>query len=389
MPNHAPLVFHNHYIIPSIHEHGWIDALNSLTDEVSIDYIFPAYDDIIEALAENAQVIKAKVVSSPLETCLLTRSKSKTYELLRNSIPVPVTYDKMEAVDKFPIFLKPDKGQGSQNTCIIYSPTHLESILQSQSGLLIMEYLPGEEFTIDCFSDRESGLLFCAGRERIRTKNGISVSSKTVQNDIFYEYALEISKKLTFYGAWFFQLKKASNGNYKLLEIAPRVAGTMALHRVLGINFPLLSLYEQERIPITILANRMDIEIDRALTNRYKHAIEYDTVYLDLDDMLIFNGKINLPVIHFVYQCINKRIRVVLLTKHPGNIDATLREYRLANIFDEIIHLGKEDDKADFISGSNSILIDDSFSDRRAVFEKRGILSFDCSMLEVLLDERI
>ena len=33
-----------------------------------------------------------------------------------------------------------------------------------------MDYLPGKEYTVDCFSHRTHGLMFCSGRERVRVK---------------------------------------------------------------------------------------------------------------------------------------------------------------------------------------------------------------------------
>jgi hypothetical protein len=253
---------------------------------------------------------------------------------------------------------------------------------------LILEYLPGDEYTVDCFSDRERGLLFCAGRQRIRTKAGISMDSRPVEDEAFLHFARLISTRLHFHGAWFFQVKKDKMGAYKLLEIAPRVAGTMALHRVLGVNFPLLSLYEQERIPVDILVNPVQVEIDRALTNRYRHNIEYHSVYLDLDDTLILDGKVNPIVVQFVFQCINAGIQVILLTKHAQELDATLRNHRLAGIFDQVIHVDRSEQKTNYITSPDAILIDDSFSERKAAHDKLGILTFDCSMLELLLDER-
>jgi len=86
------------------------------------------------------------------------------------------------------------------------------------------------------------------------------------------------------------------------MEIAPRIAGTMAIHRVLGINFLLLSIYEYERVDIRILKNSYEIEIDRALQNRYKIYLQYEKIYLDLDDTLILNNKINILLISFIFQ---------------------------------------------------------------------------------------
>jgi hypothetical protein len=215
------------------------------------------------------------------------------------------------------------------------------------------------------------------------------MNSQLVHNAIFLEYANAISKKLKFHGAWFFQVKKDQHGTFKLLEIAPRIAGTMAIHRVQGINFAILSIYEQERVPVEILLNTVDVEIDRALINRYRHNVTYSVVYVDLDDTLILNGVVNVNLVRFLYQCINRGIRIVLLSKHTSNIDLTLRKYRLTGIFDEVIHLAQTDIKSDSICERDAILIDDSFSERKAVKERLGILTFDSSMLEMLLDERV
>jgi carbamoyl-phosphate synthase large subunit len=387
--NHAPYVFAQHTEIPSIHQPLWLEALNELIDRHAIDYVFPAYDDIIVALAENADRIRARVVTSPLETCLVTRSKSQTYHALRKVVPVPHMYDSTVPITQFPLFLKPDKGQGSQNAHVVTDAQQLAVFLRNEPTSLALEYLPGEEYTVDCFSDREQGLLFCAGRERTRIRSGISMSSHRVSAPEFRDFALAINSVLSFHGAWFFQLKKDVEGQLKLLEIGPRIAGTMALHRVLGVNFPLLSLYEQERIPISIMANSIEVDIDRALINRYHHNLSYETVYVDLDDTLILNGNVNTKLVGFLYQCLNDKKRLVLLTRHAAEVGETLSRYRLSQMFDEIVRVPPRPvRKSEFIKEKNSILIDDSFSERREC-HVQGIATFDCSMLEMLLDDRV
>jgi hypothetical protein len=150
----------------------------------------------------------------------------------------------------------------------------------------------------------------------------------------------------------------------------------------------LLSIYEHERIPISILTNPGHIEIERALINRYCHRYEYSVVYIDLDDTIILNGQVNIDTIRFVYQCINRGIKVKLITKHSGNLLDTLKRFRLEGIFDEVIHLNNDQKKADYIIDKGAILIDDSFSERFNVHYEKGIRTFDSSMIEALIDER-
>jgi len=393
--NHAPYVFAKHFVVPSVYEPGWLDALNKIIVEFNIDYVFPAHDDVIVALAEKAAQLRARVISSPPETCLLTRSKSLTYKFFANVLPVPKIYEHPDSVPEYPVFVKPDRGQGAQGARIVNTREELYALLREQESggrYLILEYLPGEEYTVDCLSDRERGLLFCRGRQRVRTRGGISVHSSPasdIQNEVFREYAEIISSRLALYGAWFFQVKKSKSGTYTLLEIAPRIAGTMALYRVLGVNFALLSIYEQERIPFEILVNSINVEIDRALVNRYKHSLEYRTVYIDLDDTLIQDGLVNVDLVRFLYQCVNEGRQIVLLTKHTGDVEALLRRHRLWGLFDDIIQLDASANKADYIQGPDAIFIDDSFSERKAVANLHKIPTLDCSMIEMLIDERV
>ena len=386
--SHAPYVFVRHVDVPSVHTSGWLDALNRTIAEQGIDYVFPAHDDVVLALAQSAEHLAAKVVSSPQETCVVTRSKLATYERLADVVPVPAIYPTSDAATRYPVFVKPDRGQGSQDTHLAHDPTHLSTLVRGRTDYLMLEYLPGDEYTVDCFSDREAGLLFCGGRRRVRTRSGISMHSVPARNGQFHDYARAISSRLELHGAWFFQVKESRAGVLTLLEVAPRIAGTMALHRVAGVNFPLLSLFEQERRPLQIRPNPVEVEIDRALISRYRHNLTYSAVYVDLDDTLVLDGKVNTELVRLLYQALNEGKRLVLITRHAADPESTLRRHRLAGLFDEVIHCEGARCKSDFIREPDAIFIDDSFAEREAVRAARGIPTFDCSMIEMLLDER-
>ena len=165
--------------------------------------------------------------------------------------------------------------------------------------MAILEYLTGKEYTVDCFSAKNGSLIYCAMRERSRTRNGISVNCKTMPlNDEVKEMANIINNKLNLRGTWFFQVKLDKNNKFKLLEIAPRIAGTMCLHRNAGINFPLMSIYDKMGYDIEIIKNNYQIEVERALVNRFIVDYDYSTVYIDFDDTII--NKISQKKTHFV-----------------------------------------------------------------------------------------
>jgi carbamoyl-phosphate synthase large subunit len=389
VPNHAPYVFARHSVLPDIRQDGWVDALNRVIVQNRIDVIIPAYDEIILALAENADRLAAPVISSPPDACRITRAKSLTYRALKDIVPVPRMFGTPEEVERYPVFVKPDRGQGSEGAKKVSDEAALRDELRRTPDLLVLELLTGPEYTVDCFSDRDRGLLFCQGRIRVRTKSGISMASRHSHQPEFSEWGAAIGKRLGLRGAWFFQAKENARGELRLLEVAPRVAGAMCLNRVLGVNFPLLSLYEHFRLPYQILTNKVEATLERSLINRYSSSVVYDAVYVDLDDTLIINGSVNLELIRFLYQCVNAGKHLCLLSRHAKDPVATLERYRLAGLFDEIIHIDRVKLKSEYIQRRPAIFIDDSFRERREVAESLGIPTFDSSMIEGLLDDRM
>jgi len=387
LSNHAPFIYPEYHILPSIYEDSWVERLSSLCTMLAIDYIFPAYDDVIVALSREAHKLSPKIITSPLLTTEITRSKSTTYRLLANKIRVPLLYHNPDEVLDFPVFVKPDKGQGSFGATKVSDIEALRTAITRVPEPIICEYLPGEEYTVDCFSDREKGVLFCGARRRCRVRSGIAVNTITEQLPDALQMANRIAETLDLRGAWFFQVKRAQTGELTLLEIAPRVAGSMASHRVMGVNFPLLSIFEAERIPLFMNINHGIIEVDRALCNRYRHSIRYVTVYFDLDDTLIVNGNVNLIMISFIYKCINAGKTLILITRHRGELHQTLLQYRLLGLFDEVLHIGPEEKKSSYIVSNGAIFIDDSFSERMDVAANCNIPTFDCSMVEMLLND--
>ena len=207
------------------------------------------------------------------------------------------------------------------------------------------------------------------------------------QFEIPTEIAEKINSSLKFRGMWFFQVKENSMGELALLEIAPRIAGTMGMYRGLGVNFILLALYDAMGIDVSVINNNFDIEIDRALFARYKHNIEYETVYIDFDDTILLGDKVNSGIMQFLYQAKNKNKKIILITKHEKNVEESLTKYFICeHLFDEIIHLDKNQKKSDFIKDINSIFIDDSYAERQNVSKNIGIPVFGIDAIEVLLD---
>ena len=385
--SHARHYTSEYHIVPDVTHCNWLPTLQALVLQEKIDYIFPAHDEALLALSENRGALSATILCPSQETCQITRFKSKTYQALTHSIPTPQIFNDVTEIKQWPVFVKPDRGQGAQGAARVDTPAMLASLQAERDDLIVCEYLSGEEFTVDCFSDRAQGLLFCQPRIRSRIRAGIAMASTLVSLPEVDAYARAISQQLQLYGAWFFQLKRSASGTLTLLEVAPRIAGTMALNRANGVNFAMLTLYESMRVNVKLHPLSKNLQITRSLTNHYTHNFTFRHVYIDYDDTVVIKDKLCVPVFTFLCQCLNRGIKIHLITRHAGDIYAELAKRRINNFFDTITHLGKNDKKSDYIDEADAIFIDDSFSERQEVNSVTDLPVFDISMLELLICE--
>lgn len=400
-PNHAELVCDDSLInLPYLNNEKFLDALNQLIRERNIEYIIPTDDTACLVLAENKDKIPAVIICSPYETTLLCRYKSLTYKALAGEKYVPFTYT-MEDIEKgipYPVFIKPDNSQGSRGARLIGDRKELEQI-ENLEDYVICEYLPGEEYTVDCFTNKDRELIFCNPRVRSRIMNGITARGENVPlTDEFKEVIGSINEKIAFRGYWFAQLRRDVNGNLKLLEVCTRFAGSFAISKGLGANLPLLALCDFSGLPANTIVNDYTVVCDKTYVDRYLlKGFTYDHVYIDYDDTVTFQeGKaINPYIIAYLYQCRAKGIKISLVTRHFDTFGETLEDSfkRLkisGDLFDEIIELGWNGNKTDAITdATNSIFIDNSFKERKEIHDQYGIPVFDVCNVDCLFDWRM
>lgn len=374
--------------IPFVSDPGFIPFLGNIVREAKIDAIYPAMDSVITALKTHEEELGCQVIASPRETTEICLSKSKTYRTLDGVVRIPEQYE-IGSPMTFPVFLKPDVGYGAKNTAVVYDANSLSSFLSSHNDSLVLEYLPGKEYTVDCFTDRHGNLLYAAARERHRIKDGISVNTSFCpKQEDFIALAENINRHIRFRGAWFYQVKRDKKGELCLLEIASRLGGSSLLSRAVGVNLALMTLFDAFDFDVAPQINSgYRVVLDRALESRYRcEGLVYSTVYVDYDDCLILNKtEVNHELVSFLYQCLNLKKRLILLTKHEGDLEGEMKSFRLDSLFDDIIHIPQEAEKGDFIQVQDSIFIDDSFSERERIKKRFGLPVFGPEMIDILI----
>ncbi len=388
---------------PYIDSPRFLDYLNDVIEKNEIDCVYPAHDSVCLFLSEHADEIKAQVIITDPETTSICRSKEKTYEYFAGEDFIPKYYADIDEVKDYPVFVKPAVGQGSVGARKVDNREELEQAIKDNLSdedensiivsdkMVICEYLPGMEYTVDCFTDAHGNLLSCKLRNRERIKTGISVRSRSLKTDDNIKHIAKVlNEKLTFKGAWFFQVKKNLNDEYRLMEVSPRIPGTAGLYRNTGVNLPMLTLFTFWGFNVSIVDNDYDIVLDRAFYSAYKIDIEYDHIYLDYDDTLTLGNEVNADAMRFLYQARNKGKKIHLLSKHASDLYVDLKKAGISEgLFDEIRVIDVLDEKYNYITEKSAIFIDDSFAERKKVKDACHIPVFDVDMIESLIDYRM
>lgn len=389
--DHGKFVYSNYIDGVPFHDNPeFINVLRSIVKEHNIDAIYPAMDAVAASIKKAEETIGCIVIGSSAKTTSICESKLETYKSLEDVVPLPLWYENICDDIEYPVFIKPDIGYGSRNVGMASNKNSATEFIKSQKigrKFVFCELLPGDEYTIDCFSNASGDLLFCGARMRARISNGISVNTKETQNHNidFNNYAKIINERLKPRGAWFFQMKEDAHGNPKLLEVAARLGGSSSLFRTKGINFAMLSTFDAFGFNVSVEINNYESELDRALSNRYKLGIEYTIIYIDYDDCILLGESLNHELLGFIFKSLNDNKKIILITRHAGDLCASLKAYRISEIFDEVIHIKSDEKKSSFIDPRGAIFIDDSHAERVDVKRTHGIHVFSPDMIEALL----
>jgi hypothetical protein len=389
--DHGRMVYKNYYgNFPMITDSNFIEELNALITKEEIDLILPTHDTILVYMSKNSHLINAKIASPGIRQAEICRSKKKIYDLFSKYDFCPKVFKTMPSESELPVYAKLDEGQGSKGAFIVNEMNQITQ-LKDPENYVITEYLPGEELTIDCFTDRHGVIKFVGPRKRLRVFDGVCVNSEAVEaTKEINEIAKIVSDEIGVRGAWYFQLKKDTAGKFKLLEASTKIAGNMNVFRGIGVNFPLLLVYDYLEYDVKVFHNDYKIAVDRALFSRYTLDLEFETVYIDFDDTITKNEGINVFIMQFLYHLKNRKKIIKLITKHQHDLSKTLQELAIhPNLFDEIIHLKMEDEKYKYITEKEKVIfIDNAYGERAKIKQHLNIPVFDVDAVSTLIDYR-
>ncbi|HEX7008725.1 MAG TPA: ATP-grasp domain-containing protein, partial [Phycisphaeraceae bacterium] len=301
-----------HLRCPDFHHPRFEQDLRSLLREHRVDMVFPTMDVLVAAMADY-RVEGVTFITPEAQVARLLCSKRATYQQLAGVAPTPRLYDRDDQVT-WPAYAKPDRGAGSRGHLLIEDQDDLA--YARRKGLLVMEHLPGPEYTVDCLGDLDGRLLVANPRRRDRIGRGIALGSVATDEHGLRELTQRIAQRLRIAGPWFAQFKLDRDGQPRLMEVNARVGGSMGLTRLAGVNIPLLAVFIYQGVPVRVPTLTPGLRVNRCLRNLAELEGAAWVVW-DWDDTLLRkDGKADPEAVAALVDCHNRGLRQLLLTRN-------------------------------------------------------------------------
>jgi carbamoyl-phosphate synthase large subunit len=263
-------------IIPRGDDPRLVDVLHDACKARDIELLLPTVDAElfpVAAARDRFESIGVTLPISPAECLRICRDKQLLLDRVMGQVPVPdnepLTQEAADRVDTFPRFVKPRLGAGSRGIAKIACREDLDK--QPKDGsVMLQEYLPGEEFSVDVYVRRDGVVIGAVPRERMKIDSGIAVASRTVNAPEVIQAAIRTAEIIGIRGVANVQFKRAADGVFKLLEVNPRYPGTLPLTAAAGVDMPRLMMDEAMGRPVPDrLMPFKELMVVRYWTERY------------------------------------------------------------------------------------------------------------------------
>ena len=273
------ILANDYFIVPRGDSPEYIETLLKLCILKKIEVILPITTKELVPLSKAKNRFKENgitVLVSDEDHLAIANDKGKLYQYLSdNNIDVPqyaiaCDYTEFCEAEKnlnlSPYIIKPCEGNGSRGFRVVddtadehdllfnhkpvstyISADKLHTILKSKPfpPLLVSEYMPGDEYTVDCLI-LDGKIKFILPRRRDKMNNGISVAGVIEQNKEIIAYCHTILKCLHLDGPIGIQVKYSTTHKPLIVEINPRIQGTTVACSGAGVNIPYLAICKSE-----------------------------------------------------------------------------------------------------------------------------------------------
>ena len=271
-------------LIPAGLDPGFAGTLLARCVAMGVTIVVPTVDSELRPLNQaRAEFADAGIdlLLAPGPALDVTLDKLALARCCAGQVRVPRTECFDESTDPgtwlYPVVVKPRTGSGSRDISIVESSQALTAMDRS-ADFLMQEYLPGEEYSIDVLADAHGHVVASVPRLRARVDSGVSVAGRTIHDAELEQFgsAVVTATGLTYIAN--VQARRDTAGRPALLEVNPRVPGTLPLTVASGVDMPRMALDSLRGRPLPDHADFREIAMVRYLEERFIDLTEVEKV---------------------------------------------------------------------------------------------------------------
>lgn len=235
----APAIYEadKYYIVPKMRDAGYLDVILDICKKESVDGVLSLIDPELSLLAENESKfaeVGTKVIGSSYELCEMALNKFQMYEwLLQHEYKCAKSYmdkdvfykDLEDGVIHFPVFVKPAKGSASISISKVYNKETIDLLFSDEEGLMIQEFLNGQEIGADVYIDMISGeVVSIFTKKKLKMRAGETDKAVSFKNEKLFSLIEKFVKEAGYRGQIDIDIFDI-NDEYYISEVNPRFGG--------------------------------------------------------------------------------------------------------------------------------------------------------------------
>lgn len=214
-----------------------IDDLISFCYAENIKYIIPTRDaDVLyfsnykdKLLSNGIYLFSAN--KDAVEKCF---DKLKFYTESKNSLVIP-TYTDLQDFSSSNIVVKERFGSGSNNIAVNVDRTTALKFARTLKDAVFQPYIPGKEFSIDSYVNKDGKCIASIVRSRDVVKNGESQITTAVKDSNMSRLIASFLEDLNIYGHSVTQVIK-NDDDFNIIECNTRFGGASTLSYEMGLE---------------------------------------------------------------------------------------------------------------------------------------------------------
>jgi carbamoyl-phosphate synthase large subunit len=262
-------------VIPPGLSPNFAESLLARCLALGADVVIPTVDSELRPLAAASAAFSragVRLMLAPQRALALTLDKLVLARACAGAVRVPRTEPLTEDISPdswtYPVIVKPRTGSGSRDISTVMSAEELKN-LEPSADFIVQEYLPGEEYSIDVLADADGRVVAGVPRVRARVDSGVSVAGRTLHDRELEWFGAKVAVTVGLTYIANVQVRRDHLGQPALLEVNPRVPGSLSLTVASGVDMPRLALDAMRGRPLPEHAEFCEKAMVRFLDERF------------------------------------------------------------------------------------------------------------------------